>query len=82
MLDGATDTVQFLNFFEEAAHSVNFETVCDSGRKMLEECLAEMGIELLYTPVYSPDLNPAELCFNKFETQMNYHFQKVFKAKF
>ena len=25
MLDGATDTVQFLNFFEEAANAVNFE---------------------------------------------------------
>ena len=49
MLDRATDAVQFLNFFKEAAHAVNFETVCESGRKMLEEYLAEMGIELLYT---------------------------------
>ena len=82
MLDGATDAVhdQFLNFFEEPAHSVNFETVWEGGRKMVEEYLAEMGIEFLYTPVYSPDLNPADLCFNKFETQMNYHFPKVFKA--
>ena len=61
MLDGATDTVQFQNFFEEAAHSVNFEAVCKCGRKMLEDYLAEMGIEFLYTPLYSPDLNNAEL---------------------
>ena len=27
----------------------------------LEEFLADMGIELLYTPAYSPDLNPVEL---------------------
>ena len=67
MLDGGTDAVQLMNFFEEAAHSVNFETVCESGRKMLEEYLAEMGIELLYTPVYSPD--PAELCFNQPRSQ-------------
>ena len=50
------------------------------GGEVLEEYLAEMGIELLYTPVYSPDLNPVELCFNKVKTQLNYHFQKVFKA--
>ena len=98
MLDGPTDTVQFLNFFEEAAHAVNFETarpalevgdiiVMDNlsvhhyeGGEVLEEYLAEMGIELLYTPVYSPDLNPVELCFNKVKTQLNYHFRKVFKA--
>ena len=47
---------------------------------MLEDYLAEMGIQFLYTPVYSPDLNTAELCFNKVETRLNYHFQKVFKA--
>ena len=39
MLDGATNTVQFLNFFEEAAYSVNFEAVCESGRKMREGML-------------------------------------------
>ena len=65
MLDGPTDTIQFLNFFEEAAHAVNFETarptlkvgdiiVMDNlsvhyyeGGEVLEEYLAEMGIELL-----------------------------------
>ena len=26
LIDGATDTMQFLNFFEEAANAVNFET--------------------------------------------------------
>ncbi|XP_028414627.1 uncharacterized protein LOC114537732 [Dendronephthya gigantea] len=35
------------------------------GGQILEEVLAEMGIELLFTPTYSPDLNPIELCFNK-----------------
>jgi transposase len=98
MLDGATDTVQFLNFFEEAANAVNFETtrpalevgdivVMDNlavhhyeGGELLEEYLADMVIELLFTPVYSPDLNPVELCFNKIKTQLNYNFQKVFKT--
>ena len=30
-----------------------------------EEFLNEQGIELLYTPIYSPDLNPAEHCFQR-----------------
>ena len=28
------------------------------GREILEDWLNELGIELLYTPVYSPDLIP------------------------
>lgn len=98
LIDGATDTVQFLNFLEEAANTVGFETgrpvlevddiiVMDNlavhhyeGGEVLEEYLADMGIELLYTPVYSPDLNPVELCFNKIKTQLNHRFQEVFKV--
>ena len=39
---------------------------------------------MLYTPMYSPDLNPVELCFNsslKVKTQLNYHFHKVLPCK-
>ena len=96
LIDGASNTVQFLNFFEEAANAVNFETqrpalevgdiiVMDNlgvhhygGGEALEEFLADMGIELLYTPAYSPDLNPVELCFNKVKTELNFSFQQLF----
>ena len=44
------------------------------GGRILEEVFAEMGIELLFTPTYSPDLNPIELCFNKIKTELNGHF--------
>ena len=37
------------------------------GGEILEEWLYEMGIELIYTPSYSPDLNPVEFCFSKVE---------------
>ena len=30
-----------------------------------------MGMELLYTPSYSPDLNPVELRFSKTKTVLN-----------
>ena len=34
------------------------------GLEVLEEYLADMGIELIFTPTYSADLNPVKLCFN------------------
>ena len=79
ILNGATDTIKFLNFFWEASQSVNELSghpclkvgdivVMDNlavhhydGGLVLEEFLDEMGIELLYMPTYSPDLNPIEL---------------------
>ena len=82
-LDGATNTLQFLIFFEEASHAADIQT----GRPALEvghlvivdnlpahhgevedaltDFLNEMSIDLLYLPVYSPDLNPVEECFAK-----------------
>mgnify|MGYP002803373613 CR=1 FL=1 len=47
----------------------------DSGE--IHQFLLEMGIELLYTPVYSPDLNPIELCFNKIKNTLNYELQDL-----
>ena len=41
------------------------------GGEILEEWFDTMGIELVYTPSYSPDLNPIELCFNKIKTVLN-----------
>ena len=94
LLDGATNTVRFLQFFQEAGNSVNVKTgrpclevgdilVMDNlglhhydGGEVLEEWLAEMGIELLYTPTYSPDFNPIELCFNKIKTVLNGELQE------
>ena len=46
----------------------------NEGRTVLEEFLAEMGIELIFTPTYSPDLNLIELCFNKIKTELNGYY--------
>ena len=35
------------------------------GGEILEDFLFENGIELVFTSVYSPDLNPIEMCFSK-----------------
>jgi hypothetical protein len=32
---------------------------------VLRDYLAQQGIEVLYTPTYSPEFNPAEYAFNK-----------------
>lgn len=41
------------------------------GGELLEEYLADMGVELIFTPSYSPDLNPVELSFNKVKCLLN-----------
>ena len=95
LTDSATNTLQFLRFFEEAGNCVNLQTgrpclqvgdiiVMDNlsahhyeGGKILEVWLEEMGIELIYLPMYSPDLNPIEFCFNKLKTLLNGEFQEL-----
>jgi transposase len=47
------------------------------GGEVLEEFLNEQGIELLYTPIYSPDLNPAEQVFSKVKGALNFHLRPV-----
>lgn len=95
VIDGATNTYEFLDFFGKASSAVNLETMrpiieigdvlvmdnlsvhqYESGG-ILEEYLQEMGVELLYTPVFSPDLNPVEHCFNKIKTVMNYTLKDI-----
>lgn len=41
------------------------------GGQILEEWLTHIGVELLYTPTYSPDLNPIEECFSKIKHLVN-----------
>jgi hypothetical protein len=95
VIDGATNTLEFLDFFEKASNAVKLEKmrpalqigdvlVMDNlsvhhyeGGEVLEEYLEEIGIELLYTPVYSPDLNPVKFWFNKMKTVMNHELQDI-----
>ena len=44
-----------------------------AGGEALQEWLNERNIELVYTPTYSPDFNPAESVFNKMRSVVRYH---------
>lgn len=41
------------------------------GGEVLEGFFRKMGVEFLFTPMYLPDLNPVELCFNEVKTLLN-----------
>lgn len=48
--------------------------------RVLRNWLAQRGIDLIYTPVYSPDFNPVEFCFNKIKTCIKrHHYRDIFK---
>ena len=47
------------------------------GGEVLEDWLLQMGIELIFMPAYSPDLNPVELCFNKVKGLLNCDFRDL-----
>ncbi|XP_068675165.1 uncharacterized protein [Montipora foliosa] len=81
-LDGASNTLEFLNFFDEAtkATQINGNPVFMAGDILvLDNCaihrnaggfalgqwLDTMGIDVVYLPTYSPELNPVEFAFNK-----------------
>ncbi len=41
---------------------------------------AQRGIEILFTPIYSSELNAAEFCFSKIKTLVKQsHYRAVFK---
>lgn len=89
LVEGSTNTVQFLNFFSEASEATNMLSerpaievadiiVMDNlgvhhydGGHILEEYLDDIGVELIFTPTYSPDLSLVELCFAKVKAKLN-----------
>ncbi len=78
---GPSDTNQYVNFMEEATNTYqNGEPVLNHGDLVIvDNCIihhyeAELaltdyfstkGIEYIFLPKYSPDLNPVEKCFNE-----------------
>ena len=89
LVEGSTNTVQFLNFFSEASEATNMLSewpaievgdiiVMDNlrvhhydGGRILEEYFDDIWVELIFTPTYSPGLNPVEQCFAKVKVKPN-----------
>lgn len=87
-LNGASNTIEFLNFFHEASQFTQPDgnpileygdiIVVDNvalhrfdGGQALAEWLDNFGVTLTYLPVYSPELTPIELVFNKMKTVLH-----------
>ena len=81
MLDGGTNTVQLLNFLKKLRIQSNLKRPVKVGERCLKSTLLKWELSFyirLCTLQISIPRNC--MCFNKVETQLNYHFQKVFKA--
>ena len=48
----------------------NCPTYHFAGGEALQKLLSDWNIELVYTPIYLPDLNPTEFVFNKIKSVM------------
>jgi hypothetical protein len=87
-VDGPADTVDFLNFFEEAYNSIDPITnepclqaediiVMDNApthHNAVSSCKSLVLSWCIYMPAYSPDFNPVEYVFGKLRTLMKYQF--------
>ena len=79
VIDGATNTVEFLQFFWEAGLSLNENSIYTGdiivmdnlschhyeGGQILEEWFSDIGVERLYTPTFWQELNPIKECTSK-----------------
>ena len=86
IIDGPSNTIEFLNFFEEAANAGDSVVVenCpihhNDGKRALESFLNDMAMDLIFTPTYSPDLNPVEFVFSKVRTVMRHNLRQIVES--
>ena len=71
---GATDELVMLAFIEEIlapvlnqGDVVVMDNLTSHKTQRVQKAFAELGVEVLYLPPYSPDLNPIEMCRSKFK---------------
>jgi len=77
LLDGPINGDSFLVYIQKVLSPDLREgdiVICDnlSSHKVagVREALQEIGVELLYLPPYSPDLNPIEMAFSKLKAHL------------
>ena len=71
---GATDELVMLAFVREIltpvlekGDVVVMDNLTSHKTRCVQAAFAELEVEVLYLPPYSPDLNPIELCWSKFK---------------
>lgn len=93
VIDGASNSVQFRQFFDEASQTIDPITqrpILEFGDIVVVDNLAahhgeaeialrsflnDLGMELVFLPVYSPDLNPVEEVFSKLKYLLKFKYQ-------
>jgi transposase len=71
---GATDELVMLAFIREIlapvldhGDVVVMDNLTSHKTQRVQKAFADLGVEVLYLPPYSPDLNPIEMCWSKFK---------------
>ena len=95
IIEGASNSVQFLRFFDEASCTVdpimqrpllevsdivvvdNLAAHHGEAERALQSFLNDLDIELVFLPVYSPDLNPTEEVFSKLKYLLKYRYREL-----
>ena len=74
---GATDTLAMKVFLKEVllpelkpGDCVVWDNLAVHKTRAVQQLFDEAGVELLFLPPYSPDLNPIELCWSKLKTYL------------
>lgn len=95
IVEGASNSVQFLRFFDQASPTVvpitqrpflevgdivvvdNLAAHHGRAERALRSFLNDLDIELVFLPVYSPDLNPIEEVFSKLKYLLKYRYREL-----
>ena len=83
-----SNSIELLSIYSEASQRPvleagdilvvhNFATHHGDAEVALQSFLNYVGMELLYLPAYSPDLNPDEDVFSKLKYLLNYQYQDI-----
>lgn len=84
---GATDTAAMKVFITEIllpelkpGDCVVWDNLAVHKTRVVRELFREAGVELLFLPPYSPDLNPIELCWSKLKTYLRSVGARTYEA--